>query len=66
MMINSIALDRIQKQKNIENKELAKRCGIHETTISRIRNTEHTTPITARKIANALEVSVDELLLRNE
>lgn len=58
-------LRELMARKQVSNKLLAKKCGVHNITISRWRAYNTMPPITGEKlekIAEVLEVSVSELL----
>jgi transcriptional regulator with XRE-family HTH domain len=59
-------VDRLMRQQNISPKELAKRCGLTDSYIIRIRNgtADNLTVETIVKLANGLEVNPHELFAR--
>ena len=59
-------LDRLMRQMNLTPKQLAKRCGLTDSYIIRIRNgsADNLTVETIVKLANGLEVNAHELFAR--
>lgn len=59
-------LNFIRKKKNITQQELADKTNIERSTISRIENGEIDTSIdNAIKIANALEIPLEEIIVKD-
>lgn len=61
MRLNIVSVVSILKQKDMKQKVLAEKTGLTQTTISMICNGKSCSEETARKIATALGVTVDEL-----
>src|SRR5438105_12345580 len=59
-------LDRLMRQQNLTPKQLAKRCGLTDSYIIRVRNgtAENLTVETIVKLANGLEINPHELFAR--
>ena len=59
-------LDRLMRQQNLTPKQLAKRCGLTDSYIIRVRNgtAENLTVETIVKLANGLEINPHELFTR--
>lgn len=56
-----------RKEQQLSQDELADRCGLHRTYIGAVeRGERNITLINAEKIANALQVSLSELVSRND
>lgn len=56
-------LQRIRKEKGLSRYALAKKCGLKDSTIQNIENSDDPNPTfkTMCKIADALEITLDEL-----
>ncbi len=63
MKLNKIKLDLLQAEKGLTGAELARKAGMSRQTFSTIRQRGTCTPITAGKIAHALGVPVESLLV---
>ncbi len=66
MKINRLKLDLLQAEQGLTCSELAKKAGISRQNFSTVRTRGTCTPITAGKIAKALEVSVTEIIETEE
>lgn len=66
MNIDGLKLDMLQKERGLNNFELAQLTGVSHITISRIRNDQKTKPMTIRKLAHVLGVRIEELLPDSE
>jgi transcriptional regulator with XRE-family HTH domain len=55
---------RFRKEKNLSQEELAKEAGITYTTLAKIESGNNTNPTvkTIQKIAQALDVTIDDLM----
>ena len=63
MKLNSQKLQFIMAEKCIEIRELSKKAGITESTISKIKNgRQNAKPVTIGKLAKGLGVSLTELI----
>lgn len=63
MKINLKKLEFLMAEKCIEIRELSKKTGVTESTISRIKNgKQNAKPVTIGKIAKGLDVQITELL----
>ncbi len=63
MKIDLKKLEFLMAEKCIEIRELSKKTGITESTISRIKNgKQNAKPVTIGKLAKGLEVQITELL----
>lgn len=60
-MIDSVSLETIQKQKRITAVMIGKSTGLNPKSLSTIKRRESCRLVTARMIARALGVSVEEL-----
>lgn len=59
-------IDYIRAEKGLTTKEVAKRAGITPNAIYQLKKSKRHHPITIRKIADALDVSVRELCGRKD
>lgn len=66
VFIDGIALATIQGEKRISVKELGNLIGMTPEQLSRIRNGAGTRELTVRRIAKALNVSVEAIALRGD
>lgn len=66
MKLDQVVLDRIQKDKQITNQQLAQLVGVTPETISAIRSKGTTSKITCLKLARALNVELSEILPKEE
>ena len=61
MNIDPVILAKIQKEKGLSVNALAEEVGMSRFGITKIRRTGSTTTLTARRIARALGVSLEEI-----
>lgn len=66
MKINKLNLDLLQAERGLTCSELAKKAGMSRQNLSTVRTRGTCTPITAGKIAKALEVNVTEIIETEE
>lgn len=63
MKIDKLKLETIMAEKGFQIKDLSEKTGIHEATISKIKNgIQKPRPITIGKIAKGLDVYITELI----
>ena len=60
-------LRQLREEKGLSRYELAKRCGLRDSTLQNIENSDDPNPTfkTICKIADALEISLDDLRRKN-
>lgn len=62
--INPAALREIRELVGISQRELGRRCGLHENSLTNIETGKHpVTPETQRKLASALGVPLDAITI---